>query len=224
MKSSPTNMAFAAAVLAGTTFGAGLQVGATTLTNATWTGSANIGFVHNGACCQGIQTPVTAAGTTTTTSPDGHAVGQIVGANTPSISASASSTSSTEEASGSATLKYFIELVGPVGFVNLNVVSNASMGTGANSAALIQLSVNGTQVAGVSMSGGTVVGTAGLGLPASFDPSSFTITDTLRVFANQEIPVIMFAQATTQLAATASHAFIDPFFFTDVAGYTILTE
>lgn len=223
MKSQFMKLSFASAVVAGALVSAPFNAQATTLTDATWSGSANIGYVQNGSCCQGIQTPITAAGTTTTTSPDGKAVGQVVGLNSPSITASATSSSATEEASAYTTLKYYIELVGPTGFVDLHIVSNASMSTGANSAALIQLSVNGSQIAGVSMSGGTVVGTTGLGLPASFDPSSFTIVyDHLTVFANQEIPVIMFAEATTQLGVTSSSAFIDPFFFAD--GYTILTS
>jgi hypothetical protein len=225
MKSTPIYIAAVAGVL----FNAPLAAADTViLPGVTWSGSANIGFVQNGSCCQGIQTPVTGAGTTTTTGP--ASVSQVIGVDggsvvppsLPSINASASSSSSTSEASAVGNLQYIMEVVGPTGFVPIDVVANASLiGSPNNSAtSLVTFSVD---TGGGGTSGGVTllpfgggVQTSGPAVPNSFDPASFTMSGSFLASANSPITVNMSAEASTQLEAGAqASAFIDPFFFID---------
>jgi hypothetical protein len=222
MKSTPIYIA----AVAGALFSAPLAAADTLISGLTWSGSANIGFVQNGSCCQGIQTPVTGAGTTTTTGP--ASVSQVIGvdggstSSLPSITASASSSSSTSEASAVGNLQYFMEVVGPTGFVPIDFVANASLiGSPNNSAtSLVTFSVD---TGGGGTSGGVTllpfgggVQTSGPAVPNSFDPASFTMTGSFLASANSPNTVNMSAEASTQLEAGAqASAFIDPFFFID---------
>jgi hypothetical protein len=200
----------------------------TVLPNAVWTGTVNTDFVGppGNACCIGTQTPVTGPGTISSTPftsfYGASGMSQVIASDAPpSITASSAitKTDSFGEEIGtdaSATLKYYVQLNGPVGFTNLSVTSNGSLSSTAGSFSNEALVVGNTTIGNLQSVGGvSSIGGQSFGITAGFNPNGFVMQDTLQVFANQPIEVLMSVEAGTSVNAnslSSAMAFLDPFF------------
>jgi hypothetical protein len=233
VNSKVANIVLVGCATAGIWFGVTPRAAATiiALPDAVWSGSANTGVVGppGNSCCIGIQHPVTGPGTTTTAQTSFYGENafsqvQAVGLPFPAITASATvgPASSAISAGALAQLIYDVEIIGPAGFVPLDITSHSSLSSTAGvgeASTNAQLAVGGNLLLNAaSISGGGALGFS-------------TENNTLLEYAGQPIQIIMFVEASAEgpSAANSATAFLDPYFFVDpnfpnVGLYSVITS
>ena len=155
----------------------------------------------------------------TSVSDGGTAVATVQGNQSPfpSVTATAQITNVPQfnrliDAGANIQLIYYIEVVGPTGFVSVDMTANGTLSFPGSSSGSDQLSVGGSPLTLPDVTG------------------SFTVNHTYSLFANQPIEVLIRAAANTQGNQLQTvTAYLDPFFFidpsvTNASAYSIITS